>query len=141
MITSKQQNHSFASDNKPDLTPLLDIIFIVMVFLLLTANIDIKTMDVDIPATKQESVLTNIDSEVITINLLLDAPHWAIEQATYEDWETFSKALIKVTTMSPKKSVVIGSDKNVPVEKMLQLLAFMQTKSISATSIIMDKEK
>lgn len=32
-----------------DLTPLLDIIFIVLVFLLLTANVRIQSMDITLP--------------------------------------------------------------------------------------------
>ncbi|MGF1695814.1 biopolymer transporter ExbD [Vibrio lamellibrachiae] len=140
MITSKQNSVFNGDDLKPDLTPLLDIIFIVMVFLLLTANIDIKTMDVDIPTTEQQSVLTQVDSEVIAINLMVQAPYWAIEQQTFSDWESFSKALIATSIKYPKRDLVIGSDKNVPVEKMLQLLAFMQKNQMNATSIIMDEE-
>ncbi|MGC9403563.1 ExbD/TolR family protein [Vibrio genomosp. F10] len=141
MITSKMHSNIGAEDLKPDLTPLLDIIFIVMVFLLLTANIDIKTMDVDIPTTNEQTVLTDVDSDVIAINLMLDAPNWAIEKQTFQDWDTFTQALIDVSNQYPKRSLVIGSDKNVPVEKMLQLLAFMQKNDMNATSIIMDEEK
>ncbi|MGF1718421.1 biopolymer transporter ExbD [Vibrio kyushuensis] len=140
MITSKQNSVFNGDDLKPDLTPLLDIIFIVMVFLLLTANIDIKTMDVDIPTTEQQSVLTQVDSEVIAINLMLQAPYWAIEQQTFSDWDSFAKALIATSNQYPKRDLVIGSDKSVPVEKMLQLLAFMQKNKMNATSIIMDEE-
>ncbi|WGV98628.1 biopolymer transporter ExbD [Vibrio sp. YMD68] len=141
MITSKMNSNIGAEDLKPDLTPLLDIIFIVMVFLLLTANIDIKTMDVDIPTTNEQTVLTDVDSDVIAINLMLEAPNWAIEKQTFHDWDAFTQALIDVSHQYPKRSLVIGSDKNVPVEKMLQLLAFMQKNEMNATSIIMDEEK
>ena len=48
------QSHSrFLEDEfKPDLTPMIDIIFIVMVFLLLTANVSVQTLNVDIPKTE-----------------------------------------------------------------------------------------
>ncbi|WP_295899042.1 biopolymer transporter ExbD [uncultured Vibrio sp.] len=141
MITSRQKSAPFGSDLTPDLTPLLDIIFIVMVFLLMTANIDIKTMDIDVPTTDETQVLTSIDSEVIAVNLLTTSPHWAIEQTPFESWDTFSNALIKQTNNHPDKDIVIGSDKDVPVEKMLQLLSFMQKNQMNATSIIMDEEK
>ncbi|MEZ9232167.1 ExbD/TolR family protein [Vibrio amylolyticus] len=141
MITSRQKSAPFGSDFKPDLTPLLDIIFIVMVFLLMTANIDIKTMDIDVPTTDETQVLTPIDTEVIAVNLLIASPHWAIEQQSFASWDDFSSALIRTTKQHPKRDIVIGSDKDVPVEKMLQLLSFMQKNQMNATSIIMDEEK
>ncbi|QSA20928.1 biopolymer transporter ExbD, partial [Vibrio furnissii] len=35
----------------PDLTPLLDIIFIVMVFLMLTAAVKLDSLDVSLPTS------------------------------------------------------------------------------------------
>lgn len=138
MIRSNSQSTS--SDFKPDLTPLLDIIFIVMVFLLLTANINVKTMQLDIPTTDQTQVLTEPKTQVIAVNILESAPNWAIDQTTYSTWASFSDALIETKKKFPKREVVIGSDKSVPVEKMLQLLAFMQQNKIDATSIMMDEK-
>lgn len=139
MITSQLKHAN--SDITPDLTPLLDIIFIVMVFLLLTANINIKTMSLDIPSTDQVEVLDSPDNQVITVNLLAKAPNWAIEQTSYDDWTAFSDALLEIKQRYPKRSLVIGSDKSVSVENMLKLLAFMQQNHINATNIIMDEEK
>ncbi|SON53404.1 ExbD/TolR family protein [Vibrio tapetis] len=138
MIRSSTQ--SSASDFKPDLTPLLDIIFIVMVFLLLTANINIKTMQLDIPTTDQTQVLSEPVSQVIAINILEKSPHWAIDQTSYKTWADFSAALVEAKNQFPKREVIIGSDKSVPVEKMLQLLAFMQQNKIDATSIMMEEK-
>ncbi|MGL5728533.1 MAG: biopolymer transporter ExbD, partial [Plesiomonas sp.] len=41
----------------PDLTSLMDIIFIVMVFLLLSANIQVQTLTVSIPKAQSSSEL------------------------------------------------------------------------------------
>ncbi|MEP8024321.1 biopolymer transporter ExbD, partial [Vibrio parahaemolyticus] len=40
----------------PDLTPLLDIIFIVMVFLMLTAAVKLDSLDVALPSTDSQAV-------------------------------------------------------------------------------------
>lgn len=62
----------------PDLTPLLDIIFIVMVFLLLTASVKIKSLNVDLPQTETQ-ILQTTSADPITINLLASEPHWALD--------------------------------------------------------------
>ncbi len=40
----------------PDLTPLLDIIFIVMVFLLLTASVKLESLEVELPSSDVKNV-------------------------------------------------------------------------------------
>lgn len=126
---------------KPDLTPLLDIIFIVMVFLLLTANIHIQTMKVAIPTTQDSEVLNSPNKPVIAVNILFEKPFWAINNNQYHSWDEFSEALLLLHKQKPKQSIIIGADKNSPVEKTLQLLAFLQRNNINATRIIMDDQK
>jgi len=125
----------------PDLTPLLDIIFIVMVFLLLTANITVKTLTLDIPTTDQTDVLASPDRQVIALSLLAEDKSWAIEETRYYDWPSFSAALLAQHQQSPMRPMVIASDKSVAVQRMLQLLAFMQNNNITATNIIMDEQQ
>lgn len=139
MIRSRNENA--ATSMTPDLTPLLDIIFIVMVFLLLTANITVKTLTLDIPSTEHVEVLESPDTQVIALSLLVDAPNWAIEETTYADWDSFATALLALHKQFPQREVVIASDKQVAVENMLRLLAFMQQNQINATNIMMDEQK
>ena len=124
----------------PDLTPLLDIIFIVMVFLLLTANITVKILTLDVPSTKHSEVLAIQNKQVIAISLLSEGNVWAIEDKRYPDFQSFCDALLVLHNEFPARPVVIASDKQVSVERMLQLLAFMQQNNINATNIIMDEQ-
>lgn len=131
----------------PDLTPLLDIIFIVMVFLLLTANISVKTLTLDVPSTQDSEVLKAQNDPAIVISLLAvdnalaQGSAWAIEETYYPTFNAFSSALLILTQKFPARAIVIASDKQVSVERMLQLLAFMQKNKINATNIIMDEQK
>lgn len=131
----------------PDLTPLLDIIFIVMVFLLLTANISVKTLTLDIPSTKESEVLATQNTQAIAISLLAEqnrSAHgatWAIAEQRYPSFESFSAVLLALHKQFPERPLIIASDKQVSVERMLQLLAFMQKHNMNATNIIMDEQK
>ncbi|MDD1779697.1 biopolymer transporter ExbD [Enterovibrio sp. ZSDZ35] len=138
MIRSRPEsdNDSFT----PDLTPLLDIIFIVMVFLLLTANIQIKTMEVAIPQTTDSAVLDSPDQEVIAINVLKGSPSWALQGEPVDSWEMFTATLLEMINANPGKPVVIAADKQANVESMLKVLAFMQNNNINATNIVMEEE-
>ncbi|USH05567.1 biopolymer transporter ExbD [Grimontia kaedaensis] len=138
MIRSQPESES--TSFTPDLTPLLDIIFIVMVFLLLTANIQIKTMDIAIPQTNDSEVLESPNREVIAINVLSGSPSWALQGEPLHDWESFTAQLLEAIHQAPDKPVVIAADKQANVESMLKVLAFMQNNNINATNIVMEEQ-
>ncbi|WP_413284090.1 ExbD/TolR family protein [Vibrio sp. MA40-2] len=142
MITSTSQ--SKASLN-PDLTPLLDLIFIVLVFLLLTTNIPVKTMNVSIPQTSDSEVLSSPDKQSLTINLLPETTEhpssWAINGSPYDSWDTFTTDLIEQMKNNPERMLIIAADKSASVDTMLKLLAFLQKNNITATNIMMDNQQ
>lgn len=138
MIRSQPESES--TSFTPDLTPLLDIIFIVMVFLLLTANIQIKTMDIAIPQTNDSEVLESPNREVIAINVLSGEPSWALQGEPLHNWESFTAQLLEAIQQAPDKPVVIAADKQANVESMLKVLAFMQNNNINATNIVMEEQ-
>ncbi len=135
----RSQSDLLGQDFKPDLTPLLDIIFIVMVFLLLTANISIQTMEVAIPQTQDGAVLNDNDRQAITVNILASEPQWAIDGQTYPDWQVFSQTLLQQTQAKPQHQLIIAPDKQANVEAMLKVLALLQNNHIQATNIMMEE--
>lgn len=125
---------------QPDLTPLLDIIFIVMVFLLLTATVKLQSLEVSLPSAETESV-SDIDSKSLTVNILEKAPYWGLDGKSYSSWEGFTQALLTKVKLKPEFQVVIASDKSAEIQHMVKLLAFLQDNNIKATQILMDENK
>ncbi|EJG0324883.1 biopolymer transporter ExbD [Vibrio parahaemolyticus] len=121
----------------PDLTPLLDIIFIVMVFLMLTAAVKLDSLDVALPSTDSQAV-AEVDKQSITVNILKDEPYWAINGQTYIDWENFTLALLE-ESKSTDKPVVIGAEKTANIQSLVQLLGFLQENGIQATQLLTEE--
>lgn len=124
----------------PDITPLLDIIFIVLVFLLLTANIPLQSLEVDLPETDSAALSSVQDTKSITINLMAGSPAWALQGEQYEDWEQFKPVLQSRAESLKETDLILASDKEVTVDNMLKLLAFLQEHHISATQILMEDD-
>lgn len=137
MIRSQRANDQ--QSFQVDLTPLLDIIFIVMVFLMLSANIKLQSLEVDLPTT-DSSASQVVDDKAVTINLLHQTPHWAIDGVAQENWPTFQQKLIKITKEKPATQWVIAADKTADVQYMVQLLGFLQQHNIQATQILIEEE-
>ena len=135
-INNSQQN---ADELNPDLTPLLDIIFIVMVFLLLTATVKIKSLDVELPQTSTQ-ILQTTKADPITLNLVATEPYWALDGQSVDNWDNFSQQLLAAVKAHSDKPVVIGADKKASVEQMLKLLAFLQKNDIKATQLLMEDQ-
>ena len=135
-INNNQQN---ADDLNPDLTPLLDIIFIVMVFLLLTATVKIKALEVELPQTSTQ-ILQTTKADPIAINLVATEPYWALQGQPINNWDSFTQQLLTEVKTNPNKPVVIGADKKASVEQMLKLLAFLQKNDIKATQLLMEDQ-
>ncbi|EGR2697416.1 TPA: ExbD/TolR family protein [Vibrio parahaemolyticus] len=121
----------------PDLTPLLDIIFIVMVFLMLTAAVKLDSLDVALPSTDSQAV-AEVDKQSITVNILKDEPYWAINGQTYIDWENFTLALLE-ESKSTDKPIVIGAEKTANIQSLVQLLSFLQENGIQATQLLTEE--
>ncbi|EKB3554953.1 biopolymer transporter ExbD [Vibrio parahaemolyticus] len=121
----------------PDLTPLLDIIFIVMVFLMLTAAVKLDSLDVALPSTDSQAV-AEVDKQSITVNILKDEPYWAINGQTYIDWGNFTLALLE-ESKSTDKPIVIGAEKTANIQSLVQLLGFLQENGIQATQLLTEE--
>ncbi|MFV8457981.1 ExbD/TolR family protein [Vibrio owensii] len=137
MIKAPQDNSSHGLT--PDLTPLLDIIFIVMVFLMLTAAVKLDSLDVNLPSTDSQAV-TEVDKQSITVNILKDEPHWAINGKSYIDWENFTIALLE-ESKSTDKPIVIGAEKTADIQSLVKLLGFLQENGIQATQLLTEESQ
>lgn len=122
-----------------DLTPLIDIIFIVLVFLLLTANTQLLSLPVDVP-TESSAELTPIDQvENITINVLASEPHWALDGVAFKQFSEFEHAFIKQYQQQSESKVIIAADKTAPVQPLMTLLSLLQRQQITNTQILMEQ--
>ncbi|WP_394157084.1 ExbD/TolR family protein [Vibrio campbellii] len=137
MIKAPQDNHSHGLT--PDLTPLLDIIFIVMVFLMLTAAVKLDSLDVNLPSTDSKAV-AEVDKESITVNILKEEPHWAINGKAYINWENFTLALLE-ESKSTDKPIVIGAEKTADIQSLVKLLGFLQENGIQATQLLTEESQ
>ncbi len=131
----RDNNHGLT----PDLTPLLDIIFIVMVFLMLTAAVKLDSLDVDLPSIDSKAV-AEVDKQSITVNILNEAPYWAINGKTYIDWENFTLALLE-ESKSSDKPIVIGAEKTADIQYLVKLLGFLQENGIQATQLLTEESQ
>lgn len=121
-----------------ELTPLIDIVFIVVVFLLLTANSRLLSLSVDIPSSDAEISEQVSPVQPLTITLRDGEPLYAIDDQTYPSWEGFRSALTKKLS-NKEQPIHIAADRESQVEPLLKLMAFLNQQQIRNTHILMEE--
>lgn len=124
-----------------ELTPLIDIVFIVVVFLLLTANSQLLSMTVDIPRSESATTLATQPEHVVRINLHAHVPLWSLNDQRYADWAAFKPALIAtIKSGSPERQFNIASDQQATVQPLIELLSLLTAEGITNTHILMEAQ-
>lgn len=132
---SKRGN--IVTDLMPDLTPLLDVMFMLIVFFLLTANAVPYALDVNLPQDNEAITKAVEDPDMLSVTLLPNQDGWKINGTLYQEEQNFKDAL-KNETQDNKKVVIIG-DKNVSMQKLLTVMAFLRKNNIEAADIVMER--
>ncbi|GAA5214115.1 ExbD/TolR family protein [Corallincola platygyrae] len=123
-----------------ELTPLIDIVFIVVVFLLLTANSRLLSLPVDIPSSDSVISESVVPSKPLTITLKETAPFFAIDQQTYEHWDAFKLALVQ-RLKDKEQPINIAADRESQVEPLLKLMALLNQHQVQNTHILMEESR
>ena len=121
-----------------ELTPLIDIIFIVVVFLLLTANTRLLSLPVDIPDSDSEIALHEESEKPLTISLLDKSPIYAIGEDRFYEWAEFKQALLVNIADQKDRALSIAAARDSDVEPLLKLLALLNEQQITNTQILME---
>lgn len=134
---------SQAPDDKtlgsPELAPLIDIIFMVVVFLLITANTPLLTLPIDVPSTDKETTLNVAAQTALTITIKPEQPYWHIDKKAFGEWDDFKQALL-MTTQGNTQRLTIAADKTAPTEPLLKLLSLLDQHKITNAQIIMQQQ-
>ena len=125
-----EQDHSFAAI-PVDLTPMIDILFIVLVFFILTANPLEHALRVDLPSKGADQAKVLTVNKSIQITLFSDTK-WGLNEQTFTDWSITKIAVKNAILLTPKSEVVIATARDVSVEQLLELMTFLRQENLQA---------
>lgn len=137
MIEIADNNRSkIVADLMPDLTPLLDVMFMLIVFFILTANALPYALDVNLPEDSESVTQAVEDPDMLSITLMPNEQGWKINDVQY-DSEIEFKAALKGKAQDHKHVIIIG-DKKASMQKLLTVMAFLRKYDIEAADIVME---
>lgn len=119
-----------------DLTALIDIMFLLLIFFILTANSVPHALKLDLPEKGSEH--SSALDEKTTLTLVLhEGGGWEINEKALPDWTSFVDALRAEHAANPDATVVVAGDRGVAMERLLRVLALLKAEGLAAAHILM----
>ncbi len=138
-LTHTENQSSTWQSVLPDLTSMLDILFILLVFFMLTVGTVYQSLDLKLPS----SVMQEIPQDYIKENIMLEVGHdqYALDGKTVNEFEAFKTLVVKEMKNKPNHEVIIAGDKDISIEKLLNVLTYLQSQGIEAANILMQEKE
>jgi biopolymer transport protein ExbD len=136
-VNKNSERDGIISDLLPDLTPLLDVMFMLIIFLVLTTNAMQQVFDISLPEDKDNVLEDLSEKDTIKVTIFSENNQWAINEKKFSDFALFKEELILTYHNTAKQQIIVFSDKSATVERLMDLLTFMRSKGIETTDIIM----
>jgi biopolymer transport protein ExbD len=126
------QRNSLTTLSEINITPLLDLAFVLLIIFMITTPLLENSMNLVIPSS---SAITSpiTSSQVQTISI--DRTETIRFNNQIVDRETLSGQLLEMKRRNPDVAVVIRPDRELPVQKLVSLLDALQRAQITKVGI------
>jgi biopolymer transport protein ExbD len=130
---------NIVNDFLPDLTPLIDVVFILIIFLILSINTASFSLEVNLPEDKDNSSKVISDNKYLEIHLLKNNV-WKVGSKTFLDEEEFRDYLLSHHKKNKDRKLIILADNDSSVGKLISVLTFLKKQNIQMANILVDRK-
>jgi biopolymer transport protein ExbD len=126
------QRNNLTTLSEINVTPLLDLAFVLLIIFMITTPLLENSMNLVIPSSGATSPPIN-SAQVQTISI--DRAETIRLNNEVVDWETLSAQLSQLKQANPNVAVVIRPDRELPVQKLITLMDAVQRAQIIKVGI------
>jgi len=126
------QRQSLSSLSEINVTPLLDLAFVLLIIFMITTPLLENSMNLVIPSSGEKN--PRIDSSLVQ-TISIDRTETIKLNNRIVDPETLTAQLTEMKRSNPDLAVVIRPDRELPVQKLISLMDTLQRAEISKVGI------
>ena len=126
------QKHGFSTLSEINVTPLLDLAFVLLIIFMITTPLLESSMNLVIPSSRATNPTIN-SSQVQTVSI--DRAETIRFNNQVVDLETLTTQLTQVKEANPDVAVVIRPDRELPVQKLITLMDTLRRAQITKVGI------
>ncbi|MCY4324455.1 MAG: biopolymer transporter ExbD [Betaproteobacteria bacterium] len=117
-----------------DLTALLDILFVLLVFFMLTAGIALQSLDLKLPASDKANLPAPVPGAAAVLEIR--PAGYAIDGQLVSDLDQLG-ALLAASSSDRNRRLIIAGDRDIPLQRLLEVLTYLKGQGVEAASILM----
>lgn len=136
-LSNENEHEGFLKDLIPDLTPMLDILFILLVFFMLAVGQVYQTMDLTLPKSTAQEIQSTAMADMIVLSIGDGETDYALNDISFSDIEDFKTEILKAVSEHPDYKLVVAGDRSVSLERVLNILTFLNDNGIQTANILM----
>ena len=118
-----------------DLTSLMDTVFILLIFFVLTSGMTQVATQVDLSHSTENSE-TQTKSNAILVEIFDNPRQWKVDGVVLADYLAVTQHLLKLHQEDVQRDIVLAPARQLPVEELIQLLNFLAANRITNAQII-----
>lgn len=138
-INNTNQSGVDFNDLVPDLTPMLDILFILLVFFMLTAGAVFESLDLTLPSSVAEEL--SLVNEPKHIMLEIRHAGYVVDGQEMRSINELKLVLPDIIKQKKGYELIVAGDKSIPIEQLLKVLTYLQSQGIESANILMQKDE
>lgn len=126
------QRQSLSSLSEINITPLLDLAFVLLIIFMITTPLLENSTSLVIPSSAEKNTSIN-SSQVQTISI--DRNEQILLNNQTVDFQSLGRELAELKQSNPDLAVVIRPDRELPVQKLVTLMDALQRAQITKVGI------
>ncbi len=118
----------------PDLMPLLDVIFIVLVFFLLTAQAPLRQLPIALSQTSASLQPLLLPEQRVELTLLASG-QWQVDGSADQDWSAVERYLAERDMA--ELALTVMTDRTAPLDAFMTFLVWLKQQPIEDVDIVL----
>jgi len=126
----------------PDMTALLDVIFILLIFMMLTANVAPHALELDLPKLAAPAIALEANNLTVGIS---EQGVFSIDGQRHLDWQDFQLALQdqiqqRQQLRGSAPQLLVAADKDVALHNFVKLAGWLSEKGQSVAELVVSEQ-
>ena len=135
------QRNSLVTLSDLNVTPLIDLAFVLLIIFMVTAPAMTRTIGIDLPSAdgaRAEKMELDEEKEFLVVGISVD-DQIVFEEKNYSQSDFMNQFSTLVAGMEPEK-VFIQADKNVAYDRLVQVMVFLQNQGHEKIGLVFEDQ-
>ena len=130
-----------SSTNVIDLTAMTDIIFILLIFFILTSNVAQNIFDLELPKSDESYADENLANKANEVKItLFTNGEFAIGEQKIRDYKLLKEEITKLHKENQEAQFLLITESTLQVQTLMELLTFFKAEKITKVDILLQKQ-